>query len=184
MTGGGAVGGVTGDPDDGSVGAGADQGRRLAEVVVTRLTAAGQTLGVAESLTGGLLVARVVDVPGASAVLRGGVVAYATDLKHRLLGVDPDLLADRGSVDAEVAAQMAAGARARLGADWGLSTTGVAGPDTHDGRVPGTVAVGLAGPGVTRVRELLLAGNRSQIRAGAVTAALEQLLFAMGEEEG
>lgn len=157
-------------------------GPDLAERVVTRLAAAGQTLAVAESLTGGMLAARVVDVPGASAVLRGGIVAYATDLKHRLLGVDPDLLAGRGAVDADVAAQLAAGARARLGADWGLAATGVAGPDPQDGRLPGTVFVGLSGPGVAEVRALRLGGNRSAVRSGAVDAALDLLLFAMGEQ--
>jgi nicotinamide-nucleotide amidase len=160
----------------------ADPVRGLAEQVVAGLGEAGLTLGVAESLTGGLVAARLVDVPGASAVLRGGVVAYATDLKHRLLGVDPDLLADRGPVDAEVAAQMAAGARARLGTDWAVSTTGVAGPDPKDGKLPGTVFVGVAGPGRTRVQGLQVAGTRAQVRAGAVRAALELLLFAMGEQ--
>src|ERR671933_205540 len=90
-----------------------------AELVAT-LRARGQTLAVAESLTGGALAASVVDVPGASAVLRGAVVAYATDLKHRLLGVDGDLLAAQGPVHPEVARQMADGVRERLGATWGL----------------------------------------------------------------
>ena len=154
----------------------------LAARVVARLTADGRTLAVAESLTGGQLAARLVDVPGASAVLRGGVVAYATDLKARLLGVDPDLLADRGPVDPEVAAQMAVGVRARLGADWGLSTTGVAGPDSQAGALPGTVFVGVAGPGGTQVRALRLAGTRAEVRSGTVAQALHLLLFAVGEQ--
>ncbi|HET9658455.1 MAG TPA: CinA family protein [Kineosporiaceae bacterium] len=149
--------------------------------MIAGLTAAGQTLAVAESLTGGLLAARLVDVPGASAVLRGGVVAYATDLKHRLLGVDPDLLAARGAVDPEVAAQMATGVLARLGADWGLATTGVAGPDPQDGKAPGTVYVAVAGPGA-QVRALHLPGDRPRIRDATVAAALELLVFAIGEQ--
>lgn len=153
-----------------------------AREVVAGLAAAGQTLAVAESLTGGLLAARLVDVPGASAVLRGGVVPYATDLKHRLLGVDPDLLAARGAVDPEVAAQMAAGGRARLGADWGLATTGVAGPDPQDGTAPGTVYVAVAGPATAQVRALHLPGDRPGIRDATVAAALELLLFAIGEQ--
>jgi nicotinamide-nucleotide amidase len=171
---------VTGgrDPD---VTGGPVPGATAAAQVVARLAAGGRTLAVAESLTGGLLAARVVDVPGASAVLRGGVVAYATDLKHRLLGVDPDLLADRGAVDQDVAEQMAAGVRDRLGADWGLATTGVAGPDAQDGKLPGTVYVAVAGPGSARARGLRLTGVRAEIRAGTVDAALELLLFAMGE---
>jgi nicotinamide-nucleotide amidase len=159
-----------------------DQTAELAARVVARLTADGRTLAVAESLTGGQLAARLVDVPGASAVLRGGVVAYATDLKARLLGVDPDLLADRGPVDAEVAAQMAAGVRARLGADWGLSTTGVAGPDSQAGKLPGTVFVGVAGPDAAQVRALRLAGTRAEVRSSAVAQALHLLLFAVGEQ--
>jgi nicotinamide-nucleotide amidase len=160
---------------------GFDEAAELAALVVARLTADGRTLAVAESLTGGQLAARLVDVPGASAVLRGGVVAYATDLKARLLGVDPDLLADRGPVDAEVAAQMAAGVRARLGADWGLSTTGVAGPDPQAGKLPGTVFVGVAGPDAAQVRALRLAGTRAEVRSRTVAQALHLLLFAVGE---
>src|SRR4051812_47619675 len=93
------------------------------------LRSRGWTIAVAESLTGGLLCAALVDVVGASRSLRGGVVAYATELKGALLGVDDAVLAARGAVDPEVARQMAAGVRVRLGADVGLATTGVAGPD-------------------------------------------------------
>jgi nicotinamide-nucleotide amidase len=147
-----------------------------AERVVARLTAAGQTLAVAESLTGGLLAARVVDVPGASAVLRGAVVAYATDLKHTLLGVDADLLARHGAVHPQVAEQMATGVRLRLGAYWGLSTTGVAGPDAQDGQPPGTVYIALAWSDGVRVVPLVLPGARAQIRVATVDAALDLLL--------
>jgi nicotinamide-nucleotide amidase len=147
-----------------------------AHAVVARLAAAGETLAVAESLTGGLLAARVVDVPGASAVLRGAVVAYATDLKHSLLGVDGDLLAREGAVDPEVATQMAEGVRERLGATWGVATTGVAGPGPQDGRPPGTVYLGIAGPAGSRAVGLRLAGGRAQVRALAVDAALRLLL--------
>ena len=108
--------------------------------VVAMLARAGQTLAVAESLTGGLLCARVVDVPGASTVLRGGVVAYATDLKVGLLGVDRAALARTGPVDPQVAVAMAQGVRERLAATWGVSTTGVAGPDGGSEKKPvGTV---------------------------------------------
>jgi nicotinamide-nucleotide amidase len=153
-----------------------DRSMTAAERVVARLNAVGETLAVAESLTGGLLAARVVDVPGASAVLRGAVVAYATDLKHSLLGVEADLLAREGAVHPEVAAQMAAGVRLRLGAHWGLSTTGVAGPDPQDGRAPGTVYVALAWPDGVRVVPLTLSGTRAQIRLATVDAALDLLL--------
>src|ERR687883_1168607 len=135
--------------------------------LVATLRARGQTLAVAESLTGGALTAAVVDVPGASTVLRGGVVAYATDLKHALLGVDADLLAAEGPVHPEVARQMADGVRERLGATWGLATTGVAGPDPQDGVPPGTVYVAITGPD-DRVERLLLPGDRGEVRAATV----------------
>jgi len=147
----------------------------LARRIVAGLTARGQTLAVAESLTGGLLTARIVDVPGASVVLRGGVVAYATDLKHALLGVDAALLARCGPVDPDVAAAMARGVREGLGATWGVATTGVAGPDPQDGRPPGTVFVATAGPDCCPVQELALTGDRAAIREEAVAAALARL---------
>lgn len=114
--------------------------------VLRLLQARGETLAVAESLTGGLVAAEVTAVPGASRVFRGSVTAYATELKHEVLGVDGTLLAERGAVDAEVALQMAAGVRKVMGADWGIATTGVAGPDPQDGQAVGTVFVAVAGP--------------------------------------
>jgi nicotinamide-nucleotide amidase len=119
--------------------------------VVSALSERGQTVAVAESLTGGMVCAALIEVPGASAVVRGGVVAYATELKHRLLDVDGDLLASNGPVDPDVAAQMALGVRERLGADWGLATTGVAGPEWQDGVAPGRVYLAVAGPLLTVV---------------------------------
>jgi nicotinamide-nucleotide amidase len=157
-------------------GAGPGPGAGLAERVVRRLREAGETVAVAESLTGGLLAARIVDVPGASAVLRGAVVAYATELKHTLLGVDDGLLAREGAVHPEVAEQMARGVRDRLAATWALATTGVAGPDPQDGHPAGTVYLGLAGPDVVRSTGLRLSGDRAQVRAWTVDAALALLL--------
>lgn len=158
----------------GAVGEGTDAAGLLAT-----LAARGETLAVAESLTGGLLAATIVDVPGASAVFRGGFVVYATDLKATLAGVDADLLAARGPVDPDVAAALAVGARDRCRADWGLATTGVAGPDPQDGKPVGTVYVGLAGPGGGTVRSLTLSGDRDAVRAAAVDAALAELLSAV-----
>jgi len=141
--------------------------------LVGLLVASGRTLATAESLTGGALAARVVDVPGASAAFRGGVVAYATELKAHLLGVDTVLLARRGAVDPDVALAMAAGVRARLGADVGVSTTGVAGPDPQDGVAPGTVYVAVDdGSGEPRVRLVRVEGPRGAVRAASVEAAL------------
>lgn len=149
--------------------------------LVRQLTAGGQTLAVAESLTGGLLAAAVVDVPGASAAFRGGLVVYATDLKASLAGVPDRLLALRGPVHPEVAAALAEGARRRCGADWGLATTGVAGPDPQGGVPVGTVHVAAAGPGVERVRSLTVSGDRAEVRRGAVGAALRLLHEAIRE---
>jgi nicotinamide-nucleotide amidase len=134
-----------------------------------------ETLAVAESLTGGLLAATVVEVAGVSSVFRGGLVVYATDLKTSLAGVPAGVLADRGPVDPDVAAALAQGARERCGADWGLGTTGVAGPEPQGGKPVGTVYVAVAGPDGAAVRRLALTGNRQDIRDGAVTAALELL---------
>lgn len=117
--------------------------------VLRLLDERGATLAVAESLTGGLVAARFTAVPGASRTFRGSVTAYATELKARLLDVDPALLAEHGAVDPRVAREMAAGVRTRLGADWGLATTGVAGPDPQDGKPVGTVYVAVAGPGAS-----------------------------------
>jgi nicotinamide-nucleotide amidase len=149
---------------------------RDALAVVTLLTARRETLAVAESLTGGLLGATVTEVPGASVVFRGGVTAYATALKGELLGVPADLLARVGAVDAGVADAMAVGVRRLLRADWGLSTTGVAGPTPQDGSPVGTVFVGCAGPDGTVVRRLALHGDRDEIRRQSVVAALDLLL--------
>lgn len=145
----------------------------LAARVLAALEARGATLAVAESLTGGLLGATVTTVAGASRVFRGGVIAYATDVKAALLGVDPDLLAREGAVHPEVARQLAVGVRARLSATYGLGLTGVAGPDPQDGRPPGTLYVGLAGPdGAEAVGPRVDGRDRAAIRDEAVAAAL------------
>lgn len=148
------------------------------------LRARGLTLAVAESLTGGMVAARLVDVPGASAVLRGGVVAYATDLKAALLGVDAGLLGREGAVHPDVAVQMAQGARSRLGADVGLATTGVAGPDPQDGHPPGTVHVAVVTATGSRVASPVVAGTRADVREHAVreVLALARVVLAQDDE--
>jgi nicotinamide-nucleotide amidase len=153
-------------------------GRAAAEVVAT-LVRRGETLATAESLTGGQLAATVVNVPGASKVLRGGLVVYAVDLKTSLAGVPAELLAERGPVDPDVAVALARGARQRCGATWGLSTTGVAGPEPHGGQPAGTVFVGLSGPTGERVEGLALPGDRAAVRSGTVGRALALLLAAL-----
>ncbi|WP_310719353.1 CinA family protein [Streptomyces lydicus] len=146
------------------------------------LAGRGQSLAVAESLTGGLVAGALTAVPGASRVLRGSVTAYATDLKRELLGVDGALLAAHGAVDAEVARQMAEGVRRVLGADWGIATTGVAGPEPQDGQPVGTVFVAVCGPGgAGEVRRLALAGDRDRIRRDTIDAVLALLLSELTE---
>jgi len=144
----------------------------LARTVHEALRRRGETLAVAESLTGGLLGATVTAVPGVSATFRGGVTAYATETKATLLGVDPSLLATVGPVDPRVAAQMAEGARARFSATYGLATTGVAGPDPQAGHQPGEVHLAMAGPGGVQRQRFDLDGDRDAVREQAVRAAL------------
>ena len=147
-----------------------------AATVVHELVERRQTLSVAESLTGGLLAATIVEIPGVSSVFRGGLVVYATDLKHTLAGVPQRLLDERGPVDPDVARALAQGVRQRCGTDWGLATTGVAGPEPQDGKPVGMVFVAAAGPDGTTVRELSLPGSRAEIRTATVTSVLSLLI--------
>lgn len=153
--------------------------------VVRALAERGLTLATAESLTGGGLTAELTRVPGASAVVVGGAIVYATELKSTLLGVDADLLARHGPVHPEVARQLAAGARTRLAvdgraADLGISTTGVAGPDPQGGRAVGTVYVGVASADGVRAVELSLSCDRQAIRAQTVAQAVRELAVELG----
>lgn len=169
--------------------------------VVQAFAQRGWTLATCESLTAGLLAATVATVPGASQVLRGGLVTYATDLKASLAGVDTALLARAGAVDAQVALAMARGARDKCQASVGIACTGVAGPDPQDGKAVGTVFVavawgsdvaggdvaggvsGLEVPAGARedVRELALSGTRSSIRSATVDECLFTLMKLCGE---
>ena len=147
-----------------------------AVAVLQALDGRGWSIAAAESLTGGRLTASLVDVPGASAHVRGGIVAYATDVKASQLGVDAALLAERGPVDPEVAAQMAQGARRVLGADVGLSTTGVAGPEPQGDTPVGTVHIAVATPETVVVSSLVLSGSRDEIRTQSVQSVLKLAL--------
>ncbi len=158
------------------------QARALAAEVLRLLTETGQTVATAESLTGGLVAAALTDVPGASVAFRGGVVAYATELKAQLLAVDAGLLAAHGAVYAPVAAAMANGVRIRLGATIGIATTGVAGPDPQDGQPPGTVHIAVSLADDTVVRTMALNGDRDAIRRLTVERVLGLLLGRLREE--
>lgn len=175
--------------------------------LVQRLGHRELTIATAESLTAGALAARIADVPGASAALLGGVVSYSNGVKEHVLHVDADLLETRGAVDGAVAAQMARGAAHACAADIGVSTTGVAGPEPHQGKRVGTVYLGfyLAGGVVDRLglaapensspaetvtqggavggyRLLELAGDRADIRRASVEGALQLVSDLLGTE--
>jgi PncC family amidohydrolase len=135
----------------------------------------GQSLATAESLTGGLVGARVTTVPGASGYYRGGIVAYATEAKAALLGVDQQLLGQDGPVSEPVAAAMAEGARRAFAADVGVATTGVAGPTEQSGRPVGNLCLAVADPAGTFTTTARAPGDRAQVRAWATTLALDLL---------
>jgi nicotinamide-nucleotide amidase len=144
-----------------------------AAALIEALAGRSLTLATAESLTGGGLGAVITSVPGASAVYRGGVVAYATDLKQSLLGVSDDVVAEHGVVSSTCAEAMARGVRRLTGADLAISTTGVAGPDPQEGRPVGRVFIGLAGAAGSTAVRLDLTGDRAGIREGTCVAAVE-----------
>ena len=145
-----------------------------AEFIVSELTKRGESIGVAESITGGHLSGALIDIAGASNIFAGGIVAYSNQLKISDLKVSPELLDEFGAVSIEVAQAMALGAKAKFAATWGLSTTGVAGPGPHNGREAGTVWIGIAGPGVlTSINPVISSDlNRNQVRSESVAGAL------------
>lgn len=151
-----------------------------------RLVEQGQTVAVAESMTGGMLAAALTSTAGASASFRGGLVVYATELKARLAGVPENLLAEQGAVAAQVAVELARGVRDRLSASWGVGVTGVAGPEPQDGKAVGTVFLAVSGPddGIESVSELNLTGNRNTIRVQAVEHAVALLAGAVNSLAG
>jgi nicotinamide-nucleotide amidase len=170
-----------------------EPGGAVAARVLESLAQRDETVATAESLTGGLLSARLTDVPGASRSFVGGAVSYATRVKVSLLDVPDDLVATFGVVSGECAVAMAQGARKALGATWAIATTGVAGPDEQEGKPVGTVWVAVAGPASGTVsRRLSLEGDRLAIRQHTCEAALELLeeqlnareVEVMGREEG
>ncbi|MCW2541769.1 MAG: damage-inducible protein CinA [Frankiales bacterium] len=165
-----------------------------AAMLHARLLELGETVAVAESLTGGLLSARLTSTPGSSATFRGGLVVYATDLKATLAGVDVGLLSERGPVDPAVAESLARGARERLGASWGIGVTGVAGPEPQGGQPVGTVFLALVGPNTAShagrggsqfsthaVAQLMLSGDRNTIRRQSVERIVELFLETLAE---
>ena len=146
--------------------------------LVADLTVRKQSVATAESLTAGLLAATLAGVPGASEVLRGGLITYTEHTKVLLAGVAPQILDEVGPVAGPTARALAVGARQRCDATWGVGLTGVAGPDPHGGHEVGTVFMGLAGPddhSVTEVVELQFSGTRWDIRIAAVRESISRL---------
>lgn len=155
----------------------------LAREVLAGLTEKGLSVCTAESCTGGLVCAALTSQPGSSSVVRGGAVTYMVDEKVRALGLDPDQVERDGVVSEETARAMALGAKKRLGADYALSTTGVAGPGGATPQAPlGCVCLGLACPdGTVTSQRCIFEGSRAQVRAQAVDKALEMLMEHMGK---
>jgi nicotinamide-nucleotide amidase len=167
----------------------------LAGRLIDVLSQHGRTIATAESLTGGMIGAAITSVPGASAVYRGGVISYATDLKSGLAGVPDTVLARHGAVSEQTAVAMARGVALRCGADWGIAVTGVAGPEEQEGNPAGTVYCAVSGPSGTAaagadgagtdvvypseeggpcwVRGFEFDGDRGQVRAATVRGALD-----------
>lgn len=154
----------------------AKEARRLADVVHGRLVEIGRTVAVAESLTGGLVGAHLTDAAGTSVTFRGGLIVYSAESKHAVAGVPQRLLDQHGPVSAVIARELARGARERLGADYGIGVTGVAGPATQDGSPVGEVHVAVAGADVLRCDIYRFDGSRDAIRLATVAAALRQLV--------
>ena len=150
--------------------------------VLAELRRRDETIATAESLTGGMLGSLLTAIPGASVSYVGGVISYATRLKQTLVGVDPDILDSLGPIASATAAAMATGVADRCRADWGVATTGVAGPDPQDGHPVGEVYVAAAHPASDRVevRVLQLTGDRPAIRQAAAAQALDLLAACLG----
>jgi len=165
------------------------QATELAAQAVARLAQRGQSLGLAESCTGGRLASAITSIPGASDVLPGAVVSYANRIKQALLGVSAQILQEHGAVSAECAAAMARGAQAALGGDWAIAVTGIAGPGGGSADKPvGLVYIAWAGPPSSAAAEPLarrfqFTGDRAQVQWQSVVAALEGLLGVLSSED-
>jgi PncC family amidohydrolase len=155
----------------------------LAAALQAELFGRSQMLATAESLTGGRLGDVLSAAPGASDTYLGGVVSYATEIKQRVLGVTDETVEKHGVVSAECAEEMAAGVRSLAGADYAVSTTGVAGPSAQEGKPVGLVFVGVAGPRGVRSRRFHFDGERAEIREQAVKAAVDLVLETVREDK-
>lgn len=144
----------------------------LSSAIVESLKSKGESLSIAESITGGALTSEIVSVPGASHILRGSIVAYSVEIKMRELYVPQELIDRAGVVSEEVALAMADGIKARMNTTWSMASTGVAGPGPHHGIAAGTVWLAIVGPETRETVKLALEGDRETVRRGAVESAL------------
>lgn len=142
-----------------------------ATTIIESLKARGETVSVAESLTGGGLGHALTQIPGASEVFIGGIIAYTADVKVNFLGVPRATIDQFTVVSEEVAIAMAEGARVKIGTTWAISTTGIAGPGDYMGIREGTVWIAIAGP-ITQTLQLTLDGGRDGVRQGAISSAI------------
>lgn len=148
----------------------------LAEALISRLKEKGQTVSSAESCTGGGVGHVLTAVSGSSAVFAGGVISYTNQVKEKILGVPAEILEEHGAVSSQTALTMAQGVRKLLGTDWGISVTGLAGPNSDDsGKPVGLVYVAASGQEKEEVRECFFSGDRSSVRAQAVEDVLRLL---------
>jgi len=144
----------------------------LSTTIVESLKSTGETLSIAESLTGGALTSEIVSVPGASHILKGSIVAYSVEIKVHELSVSQDIIDKVGVVSEEVALAMADGVKARMNSTWSIASTGVAGPGPHQGIPAGTIWLAIVGPDTRETVKLALEGDRERVRRGAVESAL------------
>lgn len=157
-----------------------------AEQIIATLIVRSTTLATCESLTGGLVAGELTAVPGSSAVFRGGLIPYATDLKTTLAGVDADEISRFGAVSEVTAIELARGAQRECRAEWAIATTGAAGPAELEGYAPGSVWIAIAGPAIGSVPSPFysafhtFSGSRDEVRRQTVAEALEMLLRAFG----
>lgn len=151
--------------------------------LIQTLVRRGESISCAESITGGLLASQLITPTGASEVMAGGIVAYATESKIDILGVQAKTIEAHGTVSSQTALEMAHRVRALFETSWGISTTGVAGPGTHEGHEAGTVFIALVGPGdgetTERVEKHLVPGSRNEVRASSAKLAIEMLALAL-----
>ena len=156
----------------------------LAEAIQKELLARGEMLATAESLTGGLVASHIVDIPGSSAILAGGIVAYQNEIKEALLGVPHQVLEEKGAVSAETVKAMAEGARKKFGCEWAIATSGIAGPTgAEPGKPVGTVWMAVANSLQNEAFCKIFEGNRTQVREKSVLCVMGKLLFLLNNQK-